>query len=225
MTRVTLSTLVALGALGISAAVAAPASDQPPKVRNPRLEVQWANPDIHPAPFDRVMLAPIELEFRPVEPMAGPVGTSSTRTEFPVPEQSRERIARDFDEIFREELADNRRYTLTDRPGPGVLLVRPALRDIVSRVPPEEPIGASKVYVDTVGEATLVVDFIDAATGQVLGAAADRRTAEPAGSIGTFGAVRANSVGTGFEVRRLAHRWATSLESRIEQLYFDAKPR
>jgi hypothetical protein len=81
------------------------------------------------------------------------------------------------------------------------------------------------VYVDTVGEATLVLEFIDAETGRVLGTAMDRRSAEPAGSIGNFGAVRANAVGTGFEIRRLARRWARSIEKRIEQLYFDAKPR
>jgi hypothetical protein len=216
-------TVLALG--GLTAAARA-SSDPSLDVQNPRLEIHWASADPRPGPFDRVMLAPIVLDFRPSEPMTGPPGTASaSRTEFPVPERNRERIAKDFDEIFREELADNERFTLVDAPGPGVLLVRPALRDIVSRVPPEEPVGASRVYVDTVGEATLVVEIVDSATGRALGTATDRRTAAPAGSIGDFGAVRANAVGAGFEVRRLAHRWARNLEKRLEQLYFEAKPR
>jgi hypothetical protein len=38
--------------------------------------------------------------------------------------------------------------------------------------------------------------------------------------------VRADGgVETRQEVRRLARRWAMSLEKRLEQLYFEAKPR
>jgi hypothetical protein len=43
--------------------------------------------------------------------------------------------------------------------------------------------------------------------------------------MGDFGAVRGNVVGAGQEVRRLARRWGASLERRVEQLYFEAKPR
>jgi hypothetical protein len=213
-------------AVGCANAVAAGDTDPSLKMRNPRLEIRWASADLRPAPFGRVMLAPVELDFRPTEPMVGPRGTASaSRTEFPVPERSRERMAKDFNEIFREELADNPNFALADQPGPGVLLVKPSLRDIVSRVPPEEPIGPSRVYVDTVGEATLVVEIAESVTGQLLGTASDRRTAEPAGSIGDFGAVRANAVGAGFEVRRLAHRWASSLEKRLEQIYVEVQAR
>lgn len=193
--------------------------------RNPSLKLERTLPDARPAPFDRVALAPIELEFRPVAALVGPAGSWQERTEFPVGERERAALARTFDEIFRDELGDNPRIALTDQAGPGVLVVKPALRDIVSRVPPEEPPGRSDVLLDSVGDATLVVDFVDGASGTALGTATDRRTAEPAGAMGGFGGVQSNKVGTGQEIRRLARRWAMSLERRIEQLYFEAKPR
>jgi hypothetical protein len=193
--------------------------------RNPDLELERAGPDARPAPFDRVALAPIELEFRPVAALAGPSSSWQNRTEFPVGERERAALAETFDEIFRDELGDNGRIALTAEPGPGVLVIKPALRDIVSRVPPEEPPGRSDVLLDSVGDATLVVEFADGGSGTALGTATDRRTAEPAGALGDFGAVQANKVGTGQEVRRLARRWAMSLERRVEQLYFEAKPR
>jgi len=217
-----------LSCLAALACVALPvvATDAPaPDVRNPALEVQWATPDTRPPPFDKVLLAPVELAFREVRPMTGPAGSTQGRTEFPVAQDDRVRLEADANRIFREELADSRRVTLVDAAGPGVLVLRPALRDIVSRMPPEEPPGRSAVYLDEVGEATLVVEFVDGATGRVLGSATDRRVAEPAGGMGGFGSVRGNTVGVTNEVRRVLRRWGTRLTSRVEQLYFEAKPR
>lgn len=216
---------LAVLALGAGGCAATSGDGDPLRRRNPELAVEWAGPDARPAPFDKVALAPLELEFRPVEPLAGVAGTFPNRTEFPVTDRDRERLARTFDEVFREELAGSTRFTLVDAAGPGTLVVKPALRDIVSRMPPEEPVGRSDVFLDSVGEATLVVDLVDGTSGATLGTATDRRRAERAGSLSDFGAVRANRVEAGQEVRRLARRWAMSLERRLEQLYFEAKPR
>lgn len=216
--------LLAAGLL-VATAVTAAGSAVPAPVRNHRLVVAWTAPDARPAAFDRVMLAPIELDFRAVAPMVGPTGASTSRTEFPVPERSRARIAANFDEVLREELARSGQFTLADQPGPGVLLLKPFLRDVVSRVPPEEPPGSGQTYVDEVGDATLVIEFIDASTGVLLGTATDRRTAAPAGSAGTFGALWANPVSTQFEVRRLARRWGVSLTKRVEQIQRETRPR
>lgn len=194
--------------------------------RNPTLTVTWATPDTKVPPFDKVMLAPVELEFRNVPPLTGPThAPQSSRTEYPVSEADRARMADTFNTVFREQLARANGYTLTNEPGPGVLLVKPALRDIVSRVPPDEIPGRSDIWLDSVGDATLVVDFVDAASGRTLGSASDRRTAEPVGGAGGFGAVRADRVDTGQEVRRVARRWAGALEKRVQALYFAAKPR
>lgn len=106
-----------------------------------------------------------------------------------------------------------------------MLVLQPALRDIVSRMPPEEPPGRSEVLLDSVGEATLVVTLVDGASGQVLGTATDRRNAEGSGGYGDFGAVRGNAVGVTQEVRRVVRSWGMSLDRRVEQLYFAAKPR
>jgi hypothetical protein len=218
------SALLALVLTACTRPEAPAAADRSLQVRNPKLRIERVTQE-RPAAFDRVLLAPIELEFREVAPLAGPSGSTQNRTEFPVGERERQQLAAVFDERLRKELADNPRLTLAEAPGPGVLVVKPALRDIVSRVPPEEPPGRGDIYLDSVGEATLVVQFVDGTRGAVIGTASDRRRAEPAGTLGGFGGVRANPVETGREIRLLAQRWARSLERRIEQLYFEAKPR
>jgi hypothetical protein len=193
-------------------------------VHNDRLEVKWATPDVRPAPFDRVMLAPIELGFRAVPPVT-PIGIPATRTEFPVPDTARQRIATTFNEVLADALSKNPHFTLTDQPGPGVLLLKPALLDIVSRIPPDEPIGSNRTYVDSVADATLVVAFVDPVTGRTLGTATDRGTAEPPQANTADGLMWANPVSTLFEMRLLARRWGMSLENRVEQLYLAAQPR
>jgi len=206
------------------AAAAEPTAEEL-RARNPTLEVRWVATDLRPPPFSAVMLAPVALQFRESAPMTGPEGFSGNRTEFPVNERDREDIAMTFARIFREELAESRHVRLTDEAGPGVLVIKPALRDIVSRVPPTEPPGRSYVYLDEVGEASLVLEFVDGASGQTLGTAIDRKKARRSGPAGDFSAIRANKVDAGQEVRRVARRWGTSLRNRVEQLYFAAKPK
>jgi hypothetical protein len=216
-----------MAVLGVMAAATAATTTADPalQARNPRLKIQWSGEQTTTPPFDKVLLAPVELDFRPAPPVTGVTRTDSNRNEYPVSDRERERLEGTFTEIFREQLGRNKHFTLSDQPGPGVLIVKPALRDIVSRVPPEEPPGHSAVYVDSVADATLVVNLVDPSSEQTLGTAIDRRTAEPVGNMSGFGAVRASSPSTNQEIRRLLRSWAVSLDKRLQQLYFDAKPK
>jgi hypothetical protein len=222
--------VIALAALSTACAAQAPAQQNTTAsglvpVRDTDLEFTWTQPDGPLPAFDKVLLAPVELQFRAVPPLTGPIDAQrANRTEFPMSEESQAKLAEIVNEQFREELGRSRRYALTDQPGAGVLTVKPSLRDIVSRVPPEG-IGREEIFIDEVGEATLVVEIVDPASGETLAQAADRGTAEPAGSVGDFGALHSNPVTTWHEVRRLADRWGRMLDQRLEQLYFASKPK
>lgn len=223
MNRYSLTFLLAtLGAM--LAGCSTTSSGSIPEPRNPGLGLQWAG-DAHATAFDRVLLEPVELQFRAVAPLAATsAGIPGTRTEFPVSERARKMLTEDSNRILREELGRSTRFELTEQAGPGVLVIRPTLRDIVSRTPPKEPPGRSEVLLDRVGEATLVLDFVDGASGRLLGTASDRRSAEGSFGRGTFGAIRANSVEVGQEVRRVLRRWGSSLRKRTEQLQAAARP-
>jgi hypothetical protein len=128
------------------------------------------------------------------------------------------------DKAFREELVKRGHYTLVDAPGPGVLVVKPALMDVVSRVPPER-VGRTQTWIDTVGDGTLVMSLVDGATGETVARAIDRRTARPASGYGNFGALRASAPTVWNEVRILARSWGRAMGDRVDQLYFEAKPK
>jgi hypothetical protein len=207
-------------------AVRAADTTPPPdlKARNTKLTLTWLRPEPSLAPFTKVMLAPTSFGYRDVKPVSGLYGADSSRNEFPVPEEDRARLEKDVQEVFRRDVGSHKHYALADQAGPGVLVVKTSVLDYVSRIPPEPP-GRSRVYLDTVGDGTLLFEIADGATGETLARATDRRTAAPAPMKNNFGALRSSPPLTENEIRRLADRWGRAMADRLDQLYFSAKPK
>jgi len=103
-------------------------------------------------------------------------------------------------------------FGLVDDPGPDVLLIRGALLDVVSRVPPTTS-GRSRIFIDSVAEATLVIEVRDSVTKAILARVIDRQAARR-----PSGAIEVNSVSTWSEVSRLANRWASRLRAGLESI-------
>lgn len=189
-------------------------------VRNRDLSLVRVDPQATLSGYRRIAFRTGEFQYRDVPPLVTGLAQPSTRQEFPVRERDRVELTRVVSEIFNEELGKSTRYTLVeaDAGGSDLLIVEVRLYDVISRVPPEPP-TRGETYVDTVGEGTLVLELVDAASGQVLARAADRRIAEPAGrGRGNFGALRASPVTAWQEVRRVVRRWAVSARIQLEAL-------
>jgi hypothetical protein len=116
-------------------------------------------------------------------------------------------------EIFPEELAKTERFDVVDSNGPDTMVVKGALLDVVSRVPPQQA-GRSNIITSVFGEATLVIEFIDSDSGAVIARAVERRAAQVAG-----GQMRdANTVTAQAEARRLMRSWATRLRGVLDEV-------
>jgi hypothetical protein len=171
----------------------------------------WAVPDLDLSGYTKIMLRGEGIEYRP----GGESGrTSISRSRggpYEVSESQKERLLAVVREEFREELGKSTRYTIVEESGPDVLMVRGALLDVVSNVPPET-VGRSQIYLSSVGEATLVVELRDSITGAILARAVDRDAAEDMG--GSLS--ESNRVTNTADVRRLVKRWARSLREGLE---------
>lgn len=180
------------------------------KVDNAAFKNAWADPDIDFSRYNKFIAGGAVFEFRAVKK-----GTSraSSQTEFWIDDKSKEKLKEEVSAVFQEELVKSERFTETDTPAPDTIIIRGALHDIVSRVPPEY-VGRSDIYLSSVGEATLILEVIDSMSGEVIARAVERRSAErPGGS-----AVRSSSVTTWSEVRRLARKWATKLRNGMDAI-------
>ncbi len=181
------------------------------EVRNSRADQAWARPDIDLSSYSKVMLVNAGIEYRPAR-ATGTAYARRSQTEFPVPEEARERFRVLVDEIFAEEMARSERFEVVTEPGEDVLLIRGALLDVVSFVPPET-VGRSEVFLDAVGEVTLVLEIRDSLSNAVLVRAVDRRSAERVGG----NLQKSNRVTNTAEVRRLIRYWARLLRTRLDE--------
>lgn len=168
----------------------------------------WIMPGIDMKTYTRMRIEAAGIQFRPVK-RAG----RGSKQEFPIPEKGRERLQQSVREIFPEELAKTQRFEVVETDGPDTIIVRVALLDVVSRVPPER-VGRSDTWVSVFGEATLAIEILDSESGAVIARAVERRAAQPPGSR----MERANAATTRSEVRRLMRSWARRLRAVLDEI-------
>ena len=183
------------------------------------MDVVWARTDIDLTGYSKVMLEGVGVEFRPVDgPYSGRAGTStmrssSSKSEFQLDDATKKLVVEEISGAFIEELARSDKYEIVEVAGPDVLLLRVGLLDLVSRVPPT-PAGRSSIYLDSVGEATLVMELHDSTSGAILIRAVDRRAAETSPGM----PMESNTVTNRAEVRRLGRRWASIIRGGLDSL-------
>ena len=188
------------------------------RVDNSRFRDAWADPEVDFSRYNKAMPGGVRFEFRAVTKRAGRTSVArGNQRDFWISDANRAKLIETVSGVFNEELGKARGWEAVEEVGPDVLILRGALLDIVSFVPPEM-IGRSEIYLSSVGEATLVVEGIDSMSGEVVFRAVDRRSIESSGRD----LIRASAVTTWSEVRRVARRWATILREGLESIHESA---
>lgn len=182
------------------------------RIDNTSFKRVWADPDADLSRYKKILPRRAELQFRAVKG-SGSTRYNASKSEFPIAEKDREKLVETIGQVLGEEIGKNRRFAITDQPGPDTLILAVSLLDIVSRVPPQQ-IGRHDIYISRVGEITLVLELKDSLSGETLLRAAERSDVETAGQRG----MRSNSVTNMNELRRLARRWGTKIRQGLESL-------
>lgn len=183
-------------------------------IRNSVFDRAWINPEVDLAEYDKILLGETDFQFRTVrETQPRTAIISSQAREFYITEENRTKLIETVTGVFREELATGESFTLTEEPGADTLILVGGLADIVSRIPPQQA-GSSALYLESLGEATLIFELRDSLSGETLYRAADRKAIErPNASIRV-------SESTGWEeVRRWAKRWATRMRDGLDAIH------
>ena len=210
-----------VAALSIACTTAPPTIDTSPtaevtfdglhEVLNSVADKAWAKPGVDLSGYTKIKLESAGVEYRPGGEAGRTWKSRSQGGPYEVTEKQKERFEQTVREAFREELAKSERFSIVDEAGPDVLLVRGALLDVVSYVPPDAISGRVSVFLSSVGEATLVIEIRDSITNAILARAIDRGAAEDMG-----GWSESNRVTNTAEVRRLVRRWGRSLREGLE---------
>jgi hypothetical protein len=184
------------------------------------LDTVWARQDVDLSGISKVRFSGLGIQYRNVDgPYSGRAGvgtnrsTASRANEFQLDADTRALFEEEITAAFMEEMGRSSVFEITDETGPDVIDVHVGLLDVVSRVPPET-VGRSRIFIDSVGEATLVLEIRDSISNTVLVRAVDRRAAQ------NFTMQESTRPRNRAEVRRLGRRWANiiriGLESAIE---------
>jgi hypothetical protein len=183
-------------------------------------------PGVNFGDFNKVFLWEAQFEYRDVGPARRTRSTMlhTHKREFGISEEDRRKFEEIVGEAFDKEISKAKQFTLVeniDDIDTATLILRGALIDIISQVPPEM-VGRSDVYLSSVGAATFVMEFIDAKTGGVVALVAERRAIETLNAR-TGAMVPANSASVMGDLRRWSGDLARRLRTRLDEAIKEGK--
>ena len=192
------------------------------RVDNTIMDSVWAAPDIDLTGYRKVMFVPVGISYRDVEPAdASGALRRSTRSratelrEFQLDEETKAIFEAEIGGVFLEEVSASEVYTIVEEPGPDVLKIGVALLDVVSRVPPQAA-NQPRVFIEMVGEATLVLEIRGSMSNTIYARAVDRRAAQQQSQM-----IESNRVTNQAEIRRLGRRWGQIVREGLDTLLTD----
>lgn len=183
------------------------------RVDHARMDEVWAKPDVDWSQYRNIMLAETTVAFKDVNPRSNRLYRRTRHvTAFAISEKNKQQITTETQAAFNKELRKVKQFEVVSEAGDDVLLVNTSVIDVVSHVPPEE-FGRTDVYLRSVGEATLVMEFRDSISQEILLRAVEKRRDDRE----VFWH-RSNPVTNLSELRSMINSWSRFLRKRIDQL-------
>ncbi len=148
-----------------------------------RFKATWVHPDESLHRYNKVYLWNVAIQFRNLRKrhkrtqMESWNRRSIPREPYPVTKETRERFAQVVFDAYVEELQRSKKFDTVDEVDPGTLVVRGAVMDIISFVPPQTVRG--NTYLAIIGEGSVVFELIDPETGLMQARVGDRRDIQP----------------------------------------------
>jgi hypothetical protein len=182
------------------------------KVDNSQADLAWARPDFDISGYTKIMLVGSGIEYAPAKNKGRTSMERSRGGPYFIDDDTRARFEDLVRETFLDEMQQIERFTLVNEAGPDVMMVRGALLEVTSYVPQDPMSTRNRIFLSSVGDATLVLELRDSETGAILARSIDRRAAEQIG-----GTMReSNRVTNAAEVRRLIRFWARRLREGLD---------
>lgn len=178
-----------------------------PRVKSPRFAGVWVRSDTDFSVYRKLMLLPAEIAYK-----KAPVQSRETDAGFPLDETQKQKLAEMARTVFLSELVTRGGWQIVETPGPDVLLVQGGLIDLVVHAPPGTASARAEPSVSTLGAMTLVMQFYDSQTREILARVVDRRDVTT--STGQEQAPADVSVPA--DLRRFFQEWAKRLREGLD---------
>ena len=191
------------------------------KIKGPFKET-WVHPDLDMAQYSKLYPWKTVFQFREGGETKGAKTTAGKLREIEGPyyvnEESRQKFEELVGDLFVTELNRSKIFEVVDEVGPDTLLVRAAVLDIVSNVPPNFT-GTGDVFLSAIGEASFIFELIDAETGVVQATVGERRRIQPPSRMYDVSSAPANSATIINDIERWAQSVARDLRVALEKAH------
>ncbi|WP_395375825.1 DUF3313 family protein [Marinicella sp. W31] len=183
------------------------------KVDHTVMDDVWAKPDIDLSQYKKILIANTQVAFKDVKENSRRLYRRlNNSNEFSITERNKKRITQEIQITFKNELSKVETFQISETPGDDVLLIEASIIDIVSHIPPED-YSSTDVYVRSAGEATLILEFKDSISKEILIRAVDQRAAQDYGFL-----QKTSAITDIIEFKRLANNWARTLRKRLDEI-------
>jgi hypothetical protein len=171
----------------------------------------YVRPGATLAPYDRVALLDCYVEFQKDWQRQfndSKVGLEGRVTDSDVA-RMKQLLAAEFKKVFTKEL-ESGGYRVVDTAAPDVLVLRPAIVNVVVTAPDILTPGISATVVRSAGQMTLYLEFWDSSTNTIIG-----RVLDAEADNSPF-AQAANSVNNVAAADRILQMWAVELRKHLD---------
>jgi hypothetical protein len=168
----------------------------------------WVKPGVSLSEYNKILPIQTGIKYKTIR------SNRSYNNEFEINDKKKLMLENTLKDAFEEELKKSEIYNFTNKSGSDVVILKAGLIDVVSNVPADD-FEFKKVYIKTIGAATLVIELQDSLSGETLIRATERRISETPGNE----LQRSYSVTNFAEVKRDAKRWARSLREALDNLH------
>ncbi len=125
----------------------------------------------------------------------------------------KDRLAKEFKTVFTKELEESGDYEVVDYDAKDVMVLRPAIINLVVNAPDTNRASMSRTFVAYAGEMTLYMELYDSYTGDILARVIDAQAA------GDHGIAHAGSrVSNKVEFDRVLKKWADILRVNLDKV-------
>jgi len=179
----------------------------------------WVHPDADITQYSKLYPWNAEFQFRDVGETRSTASTSASLDSsgpYAISDEAKAQFEEIVKDSFVKALGQSKRFEVVDQVGPDTLIVRAALLDIISVVPPKTT-GVHDVHLSAVGEATFVFELIDAETGVIQARVAERRRIQPKSAMGTVSTVPTTSATVWSDVKLWANQVGQDLRRTLEK--------
>jgi len=172
----------------------------------------WMRPGASFAEYDQVLVHSGEITYRRPPKSSRVRARGFSGDNYALPPEMKKNLEESFRRSLEAELPRPREAGIEEESRGGTLLVRAILGDLVLHASLDALGGDNLIWMDSVGEVTLLIELYDAETRELVGRLLERRALDS----GWDRPVRATVGSASFEAHRIFQDWAKRLASLLD---------